>query len=59
MDGNKVMFTAKLRTLHGELDIDFTGTVAGDSMSGYSKQGAQDVPWSAFKLSEETSRQPR
>lgn len=59
VDGNTVMFTAKLRTSHGEMQIDFTGTLAGDSMNGNSKQGTEDVPWSAFKLSEETPRQPK
>src|SRR5271169_5004991 len=34
VDGNKIRFTAKLRTNKGEMEIDFTGTVAGDSMMG-------------------------
>lgn len=54
VDGNKVTFSAKLRTNKGEMEIDFTGTVAGDSMMGDSKQGGTaTVSWTAAKLPDE------
>ena len=53
VDGTKVSFTSKLRTSHGEVAVTFTGTVAGDSMSGTSKVGDADVSWSAVKLPSE------
>ena len=47
ISGNNITFTVTRQTQNGEMKIDYTGTVSGDSMKGTVNMRGNPVDWTA------------
>lgn len=49
ISGNNITFSVTRQTQNGEMKIDYTGTVSGDSMKGTVMMGQNSRDWTATK----------
>ena len=52
LEGNKISFAVKRNTPRGEMTLEYTGTVDGDSMKGTMSGGQFSGDWTAKRASE-------
>lgn len=50
VDGNKITFTVKRQTPRGEREIEYKGTVEGDTIKGTIQFGPREIEWTAKRM---------